>query len=230
MPRLLSTTLVFVLSTVIAACSGGGSHDPPPPPPPNADGDALSDAQDCAPNDPTRWQSLAFESIDNDLDSHRVSSVGQLCSGATLPATHSAAAVAPADADCDDANAAIWQMLAYLGRDADADGFAVPQTGQFCTGGVLPASYLAAAPLPLAIDCDDGDSAVWRYMTIYADGDGDHVGAGRGTPTCVGAKAPAGFSSYGYDPLPTNGSIADFELNVWQLTPPDDIVDTDLPR
>jgi hypothetical protein len=209
-----------VLSTlVVAACGGdGGGH---PQPPPNADGDAFADAQDCAPNDPTRWQSLAFQSVDSDSDGHRVSSAGQLCSGAALPATHFAAAVAPADVDCDDANAASWQMLAYLGRDADADGFAVPQTGQLCTGAALPASYRAAAPLQLTIDCDDGNGAAWRYMTLYADADGDHVGAGSGTPTCVGAAASAGFSFYGYDPAPSDGSIADFELDVQQLTTPD---------
>jgi hypothetical protein len=228
MPRLLSTVFVLVLSTGVVACGGGGRD--PQPPPPNADGDALSDVQDCAPNDTTRWQSLAFRSIDNDLDGHRVNSGGQLCSGATLPAAHFADAVSPADADCDDADAALFKTLSYLGRDADGDGFAVPQTGQFCTGGALPASYLAAAPLPLAVDCDDGNDAVWRYMTIYSDSDGDHIGAGRGTPTCVGANAPAGFSLYGYDPAPNDGAIADFELDLWQLTPPEDIADTDLPH
>jgi hypothetical protein len=216
MPRLLSPVFALALSALIVACGGGGSH--PPPPPANADGDAVSDAQDCAPNDPTRWQVLAFQSIDSDLDGHRVSAAGQLCSGATLPATHFAGPLAPADPDCDDANGASWQMLSYLGRDADADGFAVSQTGQICTGAVLPAGYSATAPLSLAVDCDDGKSTVWRYMTIYADGDGDHIGSGSATPTCVGANAPTGFSLYGYDPEPNDDSIADFEVDVWQLT------------
>ena len=220
MQRPLSTAFVLMVSVFVVACGGGGGgHSPPPPP--NADGDALADAQDCAPNDPTRWQSLAFQSIDSDLDGHRVSSAGQLCSGATLPATHFATAVLPADADCDDANAASWQMRSYFGRDADSDGFAVPQTGQLCTGAALPLRYFAAAPLPLEVDCDDGNGAVYRYMTIYADADGDHVGTGGAASTCVGAAAPSGFSLYGYDPAPSDASITDFELDVQQLTTPD---------
>ena len=84
--------------------------------------------------------------------------------------------------------------------DADQDGFVPPE------------------------DCNDADSSMWRLMTVWADADGDAVGAGRGTVTCVGNAAAAGFSLLGYDPLddpanPSSPGTSTVELAAWQLTP-----------
>src|SRR5688500_6493790 len=94
--RVLSIVLVFA---VLESCGGGGRSSSPPPTPLDSDRDSVSDAQDCAPTDGTRWQLLTFGSIDVDGDTHRVNSTGQQCSGASLPATYFANAVGAAEVD-----------------------------------------------------------------------------------------------------------------------------------
>src|SRR5687768_4949459 len=84
-----------LLFALVAGCGGGGGSRPPS----NGDGDPFADAQDCAPSDASRWQSLSFQSLDADADDHRTNSAGQLCAGASLPATHSATAVAANEVD-----------------------------------------------------------------------------------------------------------------------------------
>jgi hypothetical protein len=164
---------------------------------------------------------LAFRSEDKDSDGHFVSASGELCA-ASLPPRYAASPVAGSP-DCDDANAARWQLLTYAARDADIDGHGVSSTGQLCSGTSLPAGYLAAAAVPPE-DCNDADSLIWRLMTTWADADGDAVGAGPGTVACIGNAAAPGFSLLGYDPLDdpadsTAAGISTVELTVWQLTP-----------
>lgn len=214
---------ILLLCGALAAC-GGGSDNRPPPPPPDADGDQVTDSQDCASNDASRWQLLPFQSADTDADGRRVNSSGQVCSGAALPANYFAS-VADGEQDCNDASASVWRLLPYLARDADADGFSVPSTGNVCSGNGLPAGYFATSPAALALDCDDANVTAWRLMTIYQDQDGDGVGSGRGTSTCIGSVAAAGFSIRGYDPLddpndPTSASTSDFDLPIWLLSVP----------
>ncbi len=85
---------------------------------PDSDGDGTPDLEDCAPNDPTRWQLLAYAYRDADGDSYTVSQSGSICSGATLPAGYANAANG---ADCDDTNPSIY-VLASVYADADGDG------------------------------------------------------------------------------------------------------------
>lgn len=220
---------ILLLLSALAACGGGGNNKqqptPPPPAPSDADADMVIDSQDCAPNDASRWQSLPYQSVDADADGRRVNSSGQLCSGTSLPATYFATAIAASEQDCDDTSAMRWQVLPYLATDADADGFAAASTGNVCSGTSLPAGYLDAAPAASAADCDDASVTTWRFMTTYQDQDGDGVGSGRGTPTCIGRVAAAGFSIYGYDPLddagnPNSASTSNFDLPPWLLRSP----------
>ena len=210
--------IIVALSAILAACGGGGSSRPPP----NADGDAVADSGDCAPNDASRWQLLAFQSTDSDADGHKLNASGQLCSGAALPSTHFAAPLPSGEQDCDDASASIWRLLPYTGRDADADGFNVAITGSICSGDSLRAGFVDVIPEPATRDCDDTNAAVWRLMMTFQDGDGDGVGSGKGTVTCVGLAAASGSSLYGYDPLddpsdPNAALTSNVDLPSWLL-------------
>jgi len=203
---------------MVVACGGGSKSRND-----DADGDSIADAQDCAPNNPAASRLLAFQSADADADGHFVNAEGEVCAGAALPSQYSADPIA-GDPDCDDADDMAWQLLAYVARDADADGHDVAIAGEVCSGATLPAGYMATAAVPPA-DCDDADSSAWRFMTTYADADGDRVGAGPGTVTCIGTHAAPGFSLLGYDPLddpqdPTSGGISTLELSSWQLSVP----------
>jgi hypothetical protein len=209
------------VSAALVACGGGGSGSRNN----DADGDSVADAQDCAPNNPAASGLLAFESEDADSDGHFVNADGEVCAGAALPPQYAAGPIA-GDADCDDDDDTAWQLLPYSGRDADVDGHSVASAGEICAGASLPADYLAAAPVPPE-DCDDADSSAWRFMTIYADADGDAVGAGPGNVTCIGVNAVPGFSLLGYDPLDdpqdsASAGISTLDLSSWQLTAPED--------
>lgn len=209
------------LLAMLAGCSGGKRSNPDT----DGDGDSFADAVDCAPNDSSKWQQLDFQSRDADADGHWANSAGQLCSGATLPATYSSVPALAGDADCDDASASYWRLLPYLARDSDSDGFSIASTGEACSGTSLPASYGAEAPGAQTVDCDDADGADWRLMATYRDNDGDAIGSGPNAVACIGTAAPAGFSLYGYDPLdvagdPNSALTSDVELPVWLLLEP----------
>jgi hypothetical protein len=211
---------LLLLAVVLAGCGGSSSNRSR-----DGDADGIADAQDCAPTDSSRWQSLAFQSVDGDRDGFRVNSSGQLCAGSALPPTHSASAVAAGDLDCDDNAASRWRMLPHVSRDADADGFSIASTGQVCSGSVLPAGFGTTVPPLVATDCDDSDAATWRIRMTYADADGDEVGAGPGAVTCIGTGAPSGRSLLGYDPVddpsdPNAGVSSNLELSSWLLTTP----------
>jgi hypothetical protein len=198
----------LVVCATLFGCGGGSST----PRSPDADRDSVADAQDCAPSNPAAWQFLEFQSQDADSDSHFVNTAGSFCAGATLPARYSATAVAGA-ADCDDGDNKRWQLLAHEAVDADLDGHGIASAGQVCSGASLPAGYLLAAPTTAEKDCDDAAPSAWRFMTTYADADGDGFGAGGGTVACLGGSPVPGSSLYGYDP-------ADDDLPSWQLTTP----------
>jgi hypothetical protein len=66
-----------------------------------------------------------------------------------------------------------------------------------CAGSVLPAPYRETAS---GNDCDDNDPALTRFVVLYADQDGDGVGAPPRSIACLGASIPAGFSILGNDP------------------------------
>lgn len=162
---------ISIACAVVVGCGGGGGGSPPVVQ--DRDHDGIPDAQDCAPDDPTRWQMLSYQSSDADSDGHFANSSGQVCSGSSLPANYS----------------------------------------------------VAQATDPAMLDCDDNNSSVWRLVTVYADKDGDGVGAGPGQVSCIGKAAPAGFSLLGYDPVddpsnPNSAAVSDLDLPSWQLLTP----------
>jgi hypothetical protein len=210
------TCWVFLLCAALTACSDGLR---------DADGDDVADVEDCAPGDGTRWQLFRFQSLDADGDGHYVNSSGQVCSGTSLPATHSLATVQAGAEDCNDANESRWQLLDYVSVDADLDGFSIASVGQACSGPSLPPGFGLVVPATALVDCDDTRATEWRFATIFADADGDGIGAGAGTPTCIGTAPSAGSSMYGYDPLDDPGdpdapTVSNFDLPSWLLTVP----------
>jgi hypothetical protein len=221
---MLRTGCLLCVLVAVAGCGGGGGSSGSRQPP-DGDNDGFADAQDCAASDATRWQLLAFQSVDLDADGRRVNSSGQICSGSALPSTHFAAAVAAGDVDCDDTNASISQLRPYASRDVDADGFSIASSGEVCSGAALPAGYGTTAPTIAAADCDDTIAAIWRLRMTFRDADADGVGAGAGEISCMGSGAPTGRSLRGYDPIddpgdPNAGTVSNLELASWQLTTP----------
>lgn len=187
----------------------------------------MVDAQDCAPNDASKWQLLPYQSVDVDQDGHRVGAGGSqtLCSGASLPAQYFNSAADANDIDCDDTSNTRWRLLPYAAADADGDGFFTASSGEACSGATLSTRYASTAPSAATVDCDDADASGWRLVTTYRDADGDGVGAGRGQVVCVGTSAKAGFSFLGYDPVddpadPAATSVSNTELAAWQLMTP----------
>jgi hypothetical protein len=207
----------LAMCVAIASC-GGNSHSEP-----DADHDSVADSRDCAPSDPQTWQLLTYNAVDKDADGHQLAATGQVCSGAGLPAGYSS--TAPQTNDCNDTDAARWQLLPYSAVDADADGHWIASTGQVCSGANLPTAYSTVIPQADASDCDDTNAATWRFMMTFTDRDADGIGAGTGTSMCTGNATAAGFSLYGYDPIddpsdPNAGSVADFDLSAGLLTTP----------
>jgi len=86
--------------------------------------------------------------------------------------------------------------MTYAHVDLDGDGHTTPSSGELCVGKALPSRYFTAAS---GNDCDDSDEALFRWVVLYADRDGDAVGAGARSVPCLGAALPSGFSRLGYD-------------------------------
>ena len=211
---------IIAACAVLAGCGGGGGKHSAPP---DADGDAIADAQDCAPQDSSKWQLLAYQSVDLDGDGHKKAKQAgaeTLCSGSSLPTGYFNTAADPNDIDCDDSNNSRWQLLSYSAVDADADGHFIASTGQACSGAALSSGYATVVPSAATVDCDDTKASSWRLVMTYRDTDGDGVGAGVGTVTCVGTAAPAGLSFLGYDPDPAAASASNTELPSWLLVAP----------
>jgi hypothetical protein len=202
------------ICALLVSCSNGDRG------PSDTDGDSFVDTQDCASNDPARWQSLNYQSLDGDGDGHFVNSSGSRCSGASLPGTHLASTVPAASVDCNDANAGSWQLLSYVAVDTDLDGFRVASSGQICSGTTLPAGFATLVPTSQQVDCDDGNASSWRFATQWSDVDNDGIGSGSGMVACIGAMAGAGFSLYGYDPNPSSTPVSNVDLPSWLMTVP----------
>ena len=102
----------------------------------------------------------------------------------------------PAELDCNDADPAVWQQLAYSFRDADGDGHTIAATGTICSGARLPPGYAAAAG---EADCDDGDPAAFATIAGYVDADGDGAGTGALVTFCNAGVLPTGYAATGGD-------------------------------
>jgi hypothetical protein len=130
---------------------------------------------------------------DPDHDGFGAGSVAEsFCTAGVLPETH----VAPGT-DCAPENGAAWRSVAYAHVDRDGDGYTRPEVGQRCLGDEpLASPYFTAA---VGNDCDDDAPAVFRWVVLYRDEDGDGVGAPPRTIECRDGTLPPDSSTAGYD-------------------------------
>lgn len=147
---------------------------------------------DCDDSDPAIFASVVGF-LDSDGDRVGDGPAVPFCTAGSPPDGY-----AEVSGDCAPGDAARWVDRPYSFRDADGDGAAIAETGTVCSGDALPPGYLAAAP-GQPVDCDDHDPSVSLALTIFADGDGDHVGAGTGQVACTNGTPPAGFETTGTD-------------------------------
>lgn len=158
-------------------------------------------APDCDDTDPAVFTSMVGF-FDGDDDGFGDGPALSFCTGGSLPAHHAAT-----DGDRAPVDETRWVDRPYSFRDADGDGAAIAETGTVCSGNALPAGYLVTAPPGRPLDCDDGNADVFVALTIFADGDGDHVGAGPGQLACTNGAVPPGFSLTGTDCDDTNSTL-----------------------
>ena len=77
--------------------------------------------------------------------------------------------------------------------------------GQVCSGANLPPGYLEVWVGPA--DCDDADANRFVSWGVFADTDGDEVGAGPQLTLCAGEQLPAGHSLEGDDCAPEDKEL-----------------------
>jgi hypothetical protein len=150
-------------------------------------------APDCDDSDPAIF-ALVVGFLNGDGDRFGDGPAVPFCTAGSLPAGY-----AEIGGDCAPGDAARWVDRPYSFRDADDDGKAIAETGTVCSGDALPPGFLTEAPLGQPVDCDDNDPSVFLALTIFADGDGDHIGAGTSQVACTNGTVPAGFSTTGTD-------------------------------
>jgi len=156
---------------------------------------------DCDDGEADRYRVVTLFA-DNDDDHVGTGLALPTCIGATLP-EHTA----DVDGDCNDDDRTTWRFLPYQHRDFDDDGVTTPKVGEVCSGATLPRGYRTT---PIGADCDDENKTVWRTVDIYDDSDHDGVGAGPGTPTCIGQSAPP-------DKSLTDTDCAASDATLWRL-------------
>ena len=162
----------------------------------------VGNGDDCAPRDP-----LAFRIVnlyaDGDHDGVGAGAVTATCIGRELPPETSTTGT-----DCAPDDIRQFQMLPYSHVNRDRDRATAPERGTTCSGAALVPPYFLA---PIGHDCDDDDDLVDHWVVLYADGDGDGVGAGRYALTCVGDTLPEGMSTGGYDIDDNNRDLVEDE-------------------
>lgn len=153
-----------------------------------------SDCDDTNPLLRVNWSLFP----DSDGDGVGTGSRETVCAGSTLPAGYS-----DLGTDCAPDDHERWRGLTYQYRDADDDGFTVEAGGSLCAGEALPPGYRNS---PQGNDCNDEDPTVHQGLQLYADADGDMVGAGDAMVFCTDGSLPAGYSRSGSDCAPDDSS------------------------
>lgn len=156
---------------------------------------------DCDDADSGVWALLSVW-LDADLDGVGAGMAGAVC------ALSAPAGFARVDGDCEPADPALWALRAAAAFDGDGDGVpaALVPPVQLCSGAALPAGYAAQVRVP---DCDDARPEVYRWLAVFADLDGDGVGAGAATVSCLADAAPAGMARLGHDPDDSDPAVTD---------------------
>ncbi|MCP3059722.1 hypothetical protein LXT21_13125 [Myxococcus sp. K38C18041901] len=123
-----------------------------------------------------------------------------VCAGKPLPKGH-----ASLSGDCAPDDPLRSASRTYLYRDQDLDGTGVESFGQLCLGRdePLPAGYLDAW---LPADCDDTDATKFWMSGVFADTDGDGVGAGPMLLRCMGNTPAAGHAFSSNDCAPEDAT------------------------
>jgi len=145
---------------------------------------------DCAPDDPGRWQSLAYHFRDADGDGAAVAESSTVCSGAALPAGYLVSAPVGRPLDCNDGDPAAFVALTVF-ADTDGDGVGAGPGQPACTNGSPPFGFATTST-----DCDDHDRTVsisFAYTAVDMDGDGVTV-ASLGLRCTAGVLLPPYFA------------------------------------
>jgi hypothetical protein len=152
--------------------------------------------RDC---DDTRAEASVSWSVfpDGDQDGVGAGTRQTLCAGTTRPAGY-----ADTDSDCAPEDASRWRTVSPRYRDADEDGFTVAPGGPLCLG----ASTAGHPDISQGPDCDDTRADVHQSLQVYADTDGDGVGADAAMTACTDGSTPAGHSLQGTDCAPADAS------------------------
>ena len=154
----------------------------------DTDGDAIANANDCAPTDASAWRMEALW-IDADGDVRSPGRADPACVGDIAPEGFSFVSVGD---DCDDTNAAIHSAK-KLFLDADGDGAGAGEPVFMCVANV-PAGYDDHGH-----DCDDANASIQNPRLWYRDADGDGYGAPNGATSLCAATPPAGFAARAFD-------------------------------
>ncbi|NPD25256.1 hypothetical protein D7Y27_14500 [Corallococcus sp. AB004] len=171
--------------------------------PRDLDGDGHPAELDCDDANPTVWRAVTgYADTDGDGfgdTAQPVTCVGDTTKGWTQQA-----------GDCAPGDATRWRLVPGLYPDADGDGATGTGPVTACVGATL-AGYQEQ---PGAPDCDDGDAEVSALSVVWADTDGDGVGAGMPIDWCPsrGRPPPSGYAL-------TAGDCAPGDTGRWRMLP-----------
>ncbi|MFA4833996.1 MAG: hypothetical protein WC619_04095 [Patescibacteria group bacterium] len=105
--------------------------------------------------------------------------------------------------DCNDSNAALYQLLPCY-NDGDGDGHGANPALSTCTG----ATCSVAGKVSSNDDCNDGNAAVWQLLTCYTDADGDGYGVGSPLQSVCATSCGTGKSTNNADCLDTDAQVS----------------------
>jgi hypothetical protein len=143
-------------------------------------------ADDCAPQDITRWRRVeGLYYTDADRDGTVSATPAGTCLG-----PDAAAYTLSQGTDCDDADARVWRLLS-LYTDGDKDGYAGGAAEPRCIGALLPSGYFETSQ-----DCAPTDPARYQLLSYsYRDADGDGVTVYAPGQVCTSSLLPSGYAT-----------------------------------
>lgn len=170
----------------------------------DSDGDEVPDANDCAPNDGTKWQTASLF-IDKDDDGYDAGKEN-VCYGDNIPDGYKTVTLG---SDCDDNNLNIHPGAVETcgnGIDENCNGMEDDVCSVIDTDGDGVAD---------SNDCAPNDGTKWQTASFFIDKDNDGYDAGK-EDVCYGAIVPNGYKSvsFGSD---CNDNTADVNPGVTEI-------------